>query len=216
MTRWTYRNIAASFVVLVALCALAKDFAKPKAKAAASYPAHDYHKDELVTAGADPYDMPDKAQIFTINYREIGMLPIFLVITNDSDQAISLLDMKAQLVTTDRTKITAATRDDLYRRLSRPSASTSSYPLPFPRKKVKGGVSEKALDELDSAGFAAKAVEPHATQSGFVFFDVSGISTPLAGAHLYLMGLRNGNGNDLMYFDIAMEKYLGTPAGKSN
>jgi hypothetical protein len=142
------------------------------------------------------------------------MLPVFLVITNDSDQAISLLDMKTQLVTSDRTKITAATRDDLYRRLSRPSASTSSYPLPFPRKKVKGGVSEKALEELDSAGFAAKAVEPHATQSGFVFFDVSGISTPLAGAHLYLMGLRNGNGNDLMYFDIPMEKYLSAPASK--
>lgn len=216
MKLWKRCSLAAAFTVVAVICVLAKDFAKPKAKPAASYPAHDYHQDELVTVGADPYDIPDKAQIFTINYREIGMLPVFLVITNDSDQAISLLDLKAQLVTNDRTKITAATRDDLYRRLSRPSASTSSYPLPFPRKKVKGGVSEKALDELDSAGFAAKAVEPHATQSGFVFFDVSGISTPLAGAHLYLMGLRNGSGNDLMYFDIPMEKYLSAPAKSGN
>lgn len=214
MTRWTDRSLAAVFILVVTLGALAKDFVKPKAQPAASYPAHDYHKDELVTAAADPYDMPDKAQIFNIKYRELGMLPIFLVITNDSDQAVSLLDMKAQLVTADRTKINAATRDDIYRRISRPSASTSSYPLPFPRKKVKGGVSQKALDELDSAGFEAKAVEPHATQSGFVFFDVSGISTPLAGAHLYLIGLRNGKGNDLMYFDIPLEKYLSAPANK--
>jgi hypothetical protein len=49
-----------------------------------------------------------------------------------------------------------------------------------------------------------------------VFFDVSGISTPLAGAHLYLMGLRDGKGNDLMYFDIPMEKYLSAPASTSN
>ena len=61
----------------------------------------------------------------------------------------------------------------------------------------------------------AKAVEPHSTQVGFLFFDVSGISVPLAGAHFYLTGVRDARGNELMYFEVPLEKYLSAPA-KSN
>lgn len=209
------RVLGITFLLGAVVLSLAgKEFTKPHPQPAAAYPAHDYHKDEGVTVAADPYDMPDKAQIFTINYKEQGLLPVFLVVTNDSDQPVSVLDLKAVLTTVDRTKIIASNRDDIYRRLSHPSASTSSYPLPFPRKKVKGGISQKASDELDSAQFDAKAIEPRSTQSGFLFFDISGISTPLAGAHLYITGLHDAKGNELMYFDIPMEKYLSAPAGK--
>jgi hypothetical protein len=54
-------------------------------------------------------------------------------------------------------------------------------------------------------------VEPHSTQSGFMFFDVSGISVPLAGAHFYLTGVRNSKGDELMYFEVPLEKYLTAP-----
>jgi hypothetical protein len=191
-----------------------KEFVKPVAKPAATYPAHDQHTDENVAVAVDPYDMPDKAQIFTVNYRDEGLLPIFLVITNDSDQPVSLAGMKAQFITVDRTKISPSSGDDIYRRLSRPNSSTSPYPLPFPRKKVKGAVSKKTQDEIEAAQFNAKAVEPHSTQSGFLFFDVGGISTPVAGAHFYLTGVRNAKGADLMYFEIPLEKYLSAPATK--
>jgi hypothetical protein len=111
-----------------------------------------------------------------------------------------------------RSKIEAFDQDDVFRRLSHPSASTgATYPLPIPRKKVKAAVSDKTRDEVQAAQFSAKAVEPHSTQSGFLFFDVSGLSNPLAGAHFYLTGLRNANGDELMYFEIAAEKYLSAP-----
>ncbi|PYX82257.1 MAG: hypothetical protein DMG70_15660 [Acidobacteria bacterium] len=195
----------------------AKEFVRPAAKSAVSYPAHDQHKDEAVTVAVDPYDMPDKAQIFTINYRQEGLLPILVIVTNDSEQPISLSGMKAQLVTVDRAKISPADSDDIYRRLSHPSrADVPLSPLPFPRKKIKGAVSPKALDEIQNAGFNAKAVEPHSTQSGFLFFDVAGMSTPLAGAHFYLTGVRNDKGDELMYFEIPMEKYLSAPPTRSN
>jgi hypothetical protein len=77
---------------------------------------------------------------------------------------------------------------------------------------VKGAVSQKEMDEIESSQFAAKAVEPHTTQSGFLFFDVGGISVPLAGAHLYVTGVNDPKGNELMYFEIAMEKYLSAPS----
>jgi hypothetical protein len=196
-----------ALVLVVCLAAFAaKDFVKPGAKPARTYPTHDEHANESVAVGVDPYESPEKAQIFSVKWGEEGFLPIFLVVTNDGDQPVSLAGMQAQLITSRREKLGAASNDELYRRLSHISASRSTYPLPFPRTKVKGAVGKKALDEIDAAQFTAKAVEPHSTQSGFLFFDVSGISSPLAGARFYLTGLRDGKGNDLLYFEIPFDK----------
>lgn len=189
-----------------------KDFVMPKADPAKTYPAHDEHSDERVTVALDPYDMADKAVIFKTKYQDAGLLPIMLIITNDGDQPISMTGLKAQLVTVDRIKLSPASEDDIYRRLSKPSANTNPSPLPFPTKKVKGGVSKEAANEIENAPFRAKAVEPHNTQSGFLFFDVSGISTPLAGAQFYLSGVYDAKGNQLMYFEVPLEKYLSAPA----
>lgn len=203
---------AVSALVLSSLVCLAgKHFVMPTAQPAKTYPAHDEHPTESVTLALDPYDMADKASIFTAPYNDAGMLPILVVITNDGDQPVLLSGMKAQLVTNNRTKIPPATEDDLYRRLAKAPGSLSPNPLPWPKKK-KGGVSQDTMDEIQTAQFAARAVEPHSTQSGFLFFDVSGISTPLAGANFYLTGVRDAKGNELMYFEVALEKYLTTPA----
>jgi hypothetical protein len=206
----SFAGIGAAILASV-LCLASKQFVMPAAQPAASYPAHDAHPDEHVTIALDPYDIGDKANIFSVHYNEIGMLPMLLVVTNDGDQPVSISGMKAELVTSNRTKLSPAVPDDIYRRLSHPSASTNRYPLPFPSKKVKGGVSQQVRDEVENSQFVARAVEPHSTQQGFLFFDVQGISTPLAGAHLYLTGVRNAQGNELMYFDVPLEKYLSAP-----
>lgn len=182
-----------------------KHFVMPDASPAKTYPAHDEHADEGVTVGLDPYDMAGKAGIFSVHYNEVGFVPIFVVITNDGNQPISLADVRPELVTHDRTKIPRATEDDIYRRIAREPSAPSPNPLPWP-KKAKGPVSQKDRDEIQGAQFAAHAVEPHSTQSGFMFFDVSGISTPLAGAHFYLTGVRDAKGNELMYFEVPLEK----------
>ena len=154
----------------------AKSFVMPAALPAKDYPAHDAHTDESVTVGLDPYDKPGKGDIFSVKYTEVGYLPIFMVITNDGDETISLSAMKAQLVTSDRTKLSPANEDDLYRRLSKPKQSKRApLPLPIP-PKMKGSVGERALDEIQNAHFAARAVEPHSTQAGFLFFEITGIS----------------------------------------
>ena len=178
-------------------------------------PAHDQHPVEMVGVAVDPYDLADKANIFSVHYSEIGFLPLFVVITNDGNQPVELSGMKAQLITADRSKLLPAADEDISRRLARPSASTNRYPIPFPTKKVKGGLSKEAIEEIQNAQFVAKAVEPHSTQVGFLFFDISGISVPLAGAHFYLTGVRDAKGNELMYFEVPLEKYLSAPA-KSN
>ncbi len=64
------------------------------------------------------------------------------------------------------------------------------------------------MDEIESSQFAARAVEPHTTQSGFLFFDVGGISSPLPGAKIDITGVADAKGNELLYFEILVDKYL--------
>ena len=168
------------FVLFSCLCVIAaKEFAMPAAQAARTYPAHDEHPMERVAIAVDPYDSDVKALIFSVN-------------------------------TKDRSKLLPATTDDLLRRLSRPRRNDrqNTLPIPLPKKEVKGGVSGKTMEEIDRAMFAAKAVEPHSTARGFLFFDGSDISDPLEGATFYLMGVQDATGKEMMYFEIPMEKYL--------
>jgi len=209
------RTIAVATVVLgFSLTVFAgKEFVMPDAHAARTYPAHDDHPTEKVAIALDPYDVEYKASIFSVNYRGYGFLPVFFVVTNDSDQPIALADMKAQLTTVSRAKLFPLGSDDIVRRLSHPSRSDSPNPLPIPlpTKKVKGGVSQKTMDEIERSQFSAKAVEPHSSARGFLFFDVAEISNPLAGANFYLTGVRDAKGNELMYFEVSLEKYLSSP-----
>lgn len=196
---------------MFALCAwAAKEFVLPRAYHAKTYPARDEHPMEKVTIAADPYDMPDKASIFSINYAEHAFLPVYLIISNDSDQPISLAGMKVQLNLRDRSRVRAAEDDDILRRIThvkQGGGMPNPTPLPLP-KRSKGGVPKGALDELDKAHFQAKAVEPKSTQAGFFFFDIGDLKNPLAGATLYITDIQDSKGQDLMYFEIPMEKYL--------
>jgi hypothetical protein len=198
---------APTLVLAVPLvCLAAKEFSMPKTQPAFSYPAHDHHAKESVTVGLDPYDDATKAKIFTVNYRDNDLLPILVVITNDGDEPIQLSDMTAELVTGNRTKLSPASEDDILRRITHPRASGARVPIPFPTKRVKGGMNSKELDEIQSAQFKAKAVEPRSSQVGFLFFDISDLKDPLAGAHFYLTGVRDSSGHDLMYFEIELGK----------
>lgn len=209
--RW--RFALCTVLLLAGVGQASRHFVMPKPQPANSYPAHDEHPLEHVTLGLDPYDMADKAKIFVVHYNEIGFVPIFVVVTNDGDQPISLAGATAQLTTVNGSKIPTATEADLYRRIANPSASTTPNPLPWP-KKVKSGIGKDEQEEIQDSQFAARAVEPHSTQAGFVFFDVSGLSAPLAGAHYYLTGVRDSKGNELMYFEVPLEKYLSAPSAK--
>jgi hypothetical protein len=199
--------IAALTLLLPALYLAAKDFSMPKTQPAAAYPAHDYHSREKVTVALDPYDTNAKASIFVVPYHDESLLPVLLVITNDGDQPVELSNIKPELVTADGDKLTPAGEDEIYRRISHPSSSGARVPLPFPTKRVKGAVNNKQFMEIENARFKAKAVEPLSSQAGFLFFDITDVKDPIRGAHFYLTGVRDSSGNDLMYFEVPLEKY---------
>lgn len=201
---------AAGVTLFVPVLLASKNFVKPEAKPAFNYPAHDLHRDEKVSIAADPYDTAAKSKIFFTDFSQRGLLPVFFIVTNDGDQPVSIANMQVTLITANRSKLTPLGSDDLYRHLSNPQAQTRPNPLPLPHK-VKGTLSKKELDELDASQFAARAVEPHSTQSGFLFFDIGGIASPLQGANMDITGVSDSKGNELMFFEIPMDKYLNAP-----
>jgi len=180
-----------------------KDFVPPRAENANTYACKDAHTSEKVTAAIDLYNTSPKDNIFITPYHQEGILPVFLVITNDGDQPIAVNNMRAQLVT-GRAKMESLTTDDIFRRVAHISGSTTAPPRvgPIPLSGNKNKKAQKQYEEILAANFMAAAVEPHTTKSGFLFFDVSDVKQPLQGAHIYLTGVRDTSGNELMYFEI--------------
>jgi hypothetical protein len=182
-----------------------KDFVAPRPENANSYPSKDAHPNEKVTAAIDLYNSAPKDDIFNTNYAEEGILPVLLIVTNSGDQPVLTKGMHAELVTGSRSKMEALSVDDVFRRVAHIKASSTTPervgPIPLPTG-AKNKKAHAQYDELTKAVFVAEAVEPHATKSGFLFFDVEGIKNPIAGSHVYLTGMHDASGNELMYFEI--------------
>jgi len=192
--------IAFSSVVLLG----SKEFVPPKAVNANTYPSKDAHPNEKVTVAVDLYNMPPKADIFITHYSEEGILPVLLIITNDGDQPVTLKEMRAQLINARRAKLEALDVDDVFRRVAHIQGNSNPRtvgPITLPGGS-KNKKAQQQYDEITRAHFAAQAVEPHSTRSGFLFFDVQNVQQPVAGAHLYLTGVHDNNGSELMYFEV--------------
>jgi hypothetical protein len=209
---------AALAAVLLALPLFAfKDFVMPHAENAATYPSKDAHANEKVTIALDVYDSSPKDDVFTTHYVQEGILPVFLIVTNDGDKPISVTKMHAQLVTSNRSKLDALTVDDVMRRVAHVNVSSTNpggrtTPIPIPGTGGKNKKAQQQFDEINRARFGAYAIEPHSTQAGFLFFDIQDVRNPVAGAHLYIEGVRDSGGIELMYFDISVSPQ---PAGQS-
>jgi hypothetical protein len=204
-------GLLAAIVVAVVVAAFARDFAMPKLVAASTMEFRDPHPLEKVTLGAEAYDTAAKASLFHPALLQHSVLPILVVFTNDGDQAVILSHAHFELLTRDRAKAEPYSLDDLRRVLTDIRAPRSrpedQLPLPIPGKnKAHGGLSQKELDELQHASFAASEVEPHAGEQGFLFFDTSGLDNPCQGARLIVTGVNDAHGHELMYFEVPLGK----------
>ena len=113
-------HLAAALALLLAVAtphAFAAKKEAPPALAASAYPAHDTHEKEHVTIGVEPFDTRAKGEFFRNDYAGHSILPVRLVIQNDSDAPLDLNQARMQFIAADGTKLPAATPDELNRRL---------------------------------------------------------------------------------------------------
>lgn len=204
-----------ALAVVFALCATAmplsaKQHKIPTPKNASAYPCHDEHVSVVVAA--EPYNTTEQGKLFRVPYVKNGFMPIYLVVTNNSDEAISLDQARIDFISAERDRIAAAVPGDVERRMTHLHGPGAPIPLPAPlpplRRKPKTP-DKKIEQDFDDFEYSAATVPPHSTRAGFFFYDVQGLGpTPLKGARLTVRDIRTASGKELFTFEIPFDNYL--------
>jgi hypothetical protein len=203
---------------LGATSAWAGEKTAPAAKPAAEYAAHETHPDEHVTLAAEPCEDAKDCAFFRIKYQDHGLLPIRLIITNDSDHALSLDEARMQFISAANDKLPAATSDDINRRLFTIKNARGTK-IPVIPITVHHPVDKKILDDDKDFGFKTTTVAPHSTLAGYLIYDVKQLDDPvLQHAELYVKMIRTKDGGqELFAFSIPFDKWLeANPNAPSN
>ena len=157
-----------------------------------------------VTIAVDPYVTDDKVKLAfgKVSPYQYGVLPVLVVIQNDSDKTIKLDRIKAEYVGPDRDRVEATPARDV-RYLHPPNRP--NMPDPSPAGRVKALKKKKnPLDEWEIEGraFAAAMLPPGQSASGFFYFQAD----VRHGSTIYLSGLTEaGTGKELFYFEIPLQ-----------
>jgi len=191
------------FKRLALLMSIAAAFAADKDAPFRAAPAGDYphrQSSERVTIAADPYNSGDKikAAFGKLDPYQHGVLPVLIVIENDSDQTLQLDRMDLWYVGPNHDKVEATPAADV-----KYVGSSPHRPGVVPPGIVlKGKKSPLDVWEIEGRAFTAKMIPPGQTASGFFYFQ-TGIQR---GSTVYLTGLREAaSGRELLFFEIPLE-----------
>jgi len=214
------------FVAVLPLClaigasqkdAAQKDGLSFRGKPADAYPARDAHEGLIVAA--EPFDTPEEVrEAFGKNDpNSFGILPLLLVITNNSDKAVRLDNLKAEFITYNRQKIEPTAARDVAVRMRKKAQTSGSIPVPRPRITLPGmgGESDRGSDVLTNA-FEVRMAVPQSTVVGFLYFDMGRLQNWASGSKLFLTGMRwANNGQELMYYEVDLDQARAKPAATS-
>ena len=193
----------ALLISLMAVATLAADNNKDAAKfspgPAASY--MDKQTNDHVTVAAVAYDTEELAHTAfgKLNPNQYGVLPVLVIIQNDTDQALKLdhLDVEYTGIDGRRVEATPAGEVQTLGGTERPNVPVAR-PIPIHRKH------KNPLDvwEIDGRSFAAKLLPPHESANGFFYFQTA----HRPGSKFYLTGIKvAATGQDIFYFEIPLE-----------
>ena len=169
---------------------------------AASYPSK--QTSDNVTIAAVPYDTDDLAHTAfgKVNPYQSGVLPVLVIIQNDTQQAIRMDNVKVEYVGVDGSRIESTPALDVKfvgPGPKRPQPNTGS-PIPPGLIKHKKPL---AAWEIEGRAFAARMLPAHESASGFFYFQ----TRHMPGSKLYLTGLHEANsGKEILYFEIPLDK----------
>lgn len=158
-----------------------------------------------VTVAAVPYSSPAQtAEAFgKLDPNKEGVLPVLVVMQNDTDQVIKLDQIKVELVTEDRDRVLATPASDLKYLSGAQRPKVYTGPIPTGAPHIGKKKNPLAAWEIEGRAFAAQMLAPKDSASGFFYFR----APYRTGSTLYITGLREAaTGKDLFYFEIPLEK----------
>jgi len=178
-----------------------KDPAPFKAEPAASYAAH--QTSAQITIGVDAYASGEKvkAAFGKLDPYQYGILPVLVVIQNDSDKSIRLDRVKAEYAGPNHDRVDATPARDV-RYLKGPDRP-NAMPGPAGQVKVlKGKKNPLEAWEIEGRSFTAQMLPPGQSASGFFYFQ-TGLQRD---ATIYLSGIREAaTGKELLYFELPLK-----------
>jgi len=169
---------------------------------ASSYSGH--QTQEGITIAAVPYTTEElaKTAFGKVNPYERGILPVLVIIQNDSGKPLRL-DLKVQFVDPDNRHLDPFPADDViyYQGIKKPPRlAPNPLPIPLPRSKKKGPLN---TPEIINRAFSVKLIPTGESAYGFFYFEAE--YEP--GSKLYLNGLTNAStGKEFFYFDLPLQK----------
>ena len=168
--------------------------------AASTYPSK--LSDSGLTIAADPYTTDEKLKTAfgKLDPNEFGVLPVLVVIQNDSGKSIRLDNLRARYNGPLSNRVDAIPAKEV-RYMKGPDKPKM---IPGPTGGIKIGKTKKnPLDawEIEGRSFTAKMLPAGQSAYGFFYF-----STALQrGATIYLTGMREAaTGKELLYFEIPL------------
>jgi hypothetical protein len=155
-----------------------------------------------VTMAAEPYITDDQAKTAfgKLNPWQYNILPVLVVIRNDTQKTIRLEKLHFEYELPDHSKVDAIPAADV--KYSRgPNRPKMAPGLPG-GVRIRTSKNPLNVPEIEIRGFAAKILPPGDTASGFVYFETDVTSE---GASLYVTGLQDAaTGKELYYFEIPL------------
>lgn len=193
-------NRLALILSIAALTSAAKEPPPFKAAPAGSYRAH--QTNAKVTIGVDAVTSDEKAKpaFGKNNPYEHGVLPVLVVIQNDSGKALRADRLKLEFLGPTGSRVTATPAADVkYLTGPRRPGVISG---PTGRPKVLKRKNPLNTWEIEGRAFSAKMIPAGESASGFFYFE----TRYYPGSRLYLTGLTEADtGKELFYFEIPFE-----------
>jgi len=168
-------------------------------KTAKEYPSHQDLGKLRVAAVKFESDEETRPAFGKVNPNEYGVLPVFLILENTSEQTLLLDRMKVAFQFQGGEIVPTPPGDLPYLIGPKKPNSGPALPLPIPLPKKKnpmGGI------ELQTRAWSAKSILKGESATGFFYFQ----ARYRKNAKIYITGIREGITNkELFYVDVAMD-----------
>lgn len=160
-----------------------------------------------VTIAAVAYDSPELAkQAFgKMNPYQYGVLPVLVVIQNDSGKTIQLQRMTVEYIDADRNRVESTPARDVPFLAIHPK-KPKVIDTPIPGVSVSSRAKKGPLSgwEIEGRSFTPRMLPPNESANGFFYFQTGHRS----GGKLYVTGLQEApSGKELLYFEIPLQAH---------